>query len=183
MAFPDGIVTVPCRAGRLITQLGNDAQMDIILTPTERVVHAATGTVLSDMLDEAQAAGGQLAEFALPAVDQAGFIGADGLPIERWSIDMLVIERRYERIPDVPESYRPEVVAARRTYRRTLQPLLEHVADGYDTDLVPINGAPSRPLGPLWLGADEADVPTEANVWIDNSDPTRWVFKNRSVDA
>ncbi len=194
MALPDGIITVPVQAGAALTHTGIGIRLTLTIRPVfidadgrrtpATITHAATGTILSAITETLTIQDGQAGTVLLPAVDQPGFLGPDGLPVTMWSYDFEIVASHIEPWEGVL-GIAP--TAGRRVEQpavhKTLQPLEADAATGIDLDTCPVQGWVALPLGPAWLGPDEAEVPPEAGIWIDNSDPTKWVFKNRSVAA
>lgn len=180
MSFPDGLVLRTLTAGTAITQVGAPVQLKVKITPSLRLVHEASGTILSATVIEEIVAPGGMFSVQVPAVDQAGILGPDGLPVNFWSYRVEVTETAFEQNPYVQGATVGKLVP-RPTVTYTIQPVESD--EPFDLDVTSPNGYITTPIGPAWLGPDEADVPAEAGLWIDNSDPTEWVFKNRTVAA
>lgn len=180
MAFPDGLVLRTVTAGGAVSHTGTPVRIDIVVKPSLRLVHEASGTILSDITETFVVEPGQRWTVQVPAVDQAGILGPDGLPVTFWSYRVEVTETAFEQNPYVQGATVGKFVP-RPTVTYTVQPVESD--EPFDLDVTSPNGYITTPLGPAWLGPDEADVPAEAGLWIDNSDPIEWVFKNRTVAA
>lgn len=182
MSFPDGLILRTLTAGAAVTHTGTPVRLEVTITPSLRLVHEASGTILSAITEEFVIEPGGTWSVEVPAVDQSGVLGPDGLPVQFWSYLVEVREYRYEPTAGAMfttpplGTYKPQPAVT-----KTIQPVTSD--EPLDLDTVPANGYTTTPLGPAWLGPDEADVPAEAGLWIDNSDPTKWVFKNRTVPA
>ncbi len=171
VTLPTGLVVAPVTFGRATTHLGTEVQMDVVVRPSERLVYAATGDVLSDLVDSFTVPLGDSTFVMFPSVDQAGIVGADGEPVTFWHYVVEVTESRFVEPEGVVNSpYR--VKGATATYTKQLQPT---GTAAIDFDLLPVQGAVASPLGPVYMGP--APAPDGTDLWFDTTDPTNIIVK------
>lgn len=158
MAYPAALITVECRIGLALSQLGTQVRTTVTVTPTLRVVftHESEATMLSDIPDKLVVQPGEIGVLELPAVDQDRLTTQTGglIPEGEYLLELRVLEERFEG---------SKVVATRR-YAKFLAPTLADVGDGIDVDGVPTTaGEPGSNL-PEWIQtvADAREARDEA---------------------
>lgn len=171
MSFPDGLVLRSLTAGTAITHIGTPVRLEVTITPSLRLVHEVSGMILSAMVIEETVAAGGMMSVQVPAVDQPGILGPDGLPITFWSYLVEIREFRFEATPGAMFTNPPlGKYKAQPAVTKTIQPLESD--EPLDLDIVPADGY-IRPYTPLVYVSDERpDVPPPF-YWIDANDPTR----------
>ncbi len=194
MALPDGIITVPVQAGAALTHTGTGIRLTLTIRPVfidadgrrtpATITHAATGTILSAITETLTIQDGQAGTVQLPAVDQPGFLGPDGLPVTMWSYDFEIVASHIEPWEGV---LGVAPTAGRRVEQpavhKTLQPLEADAANGIDLDTRPVQGWAMSPLGPVWLGRLDEAPDVVAAVYDEITDPTVGRLYLRSVAA
>lgn len=90
MTFPAGVTTCSVTAGSALDMYGADALIEITITPqlggsAKRIIWAATGQALTSFTGTFKGVVGAPATFALPHVDQSGFIDGSGASFKNWS--------------------------------------------------------------------------------------------------
>jgi YD repeat-containing protein len=78
MGFPAGMQLATVAFGIPLTVTGKDVVTNVSVKPTSRVIWAATGQPLPEFSDSFTAEAGQLGQFQVPFIDQAGFIDSAG---------------------------------------------------------------------------------------------------------
>lgn len=125
MALPQGVTTCTYVAGPAVSVFGTQAKVSATITPifgggVKRIIHQATGTVVTDTTETVPEDADGIVEFSLPHVDQPGFVDPAGNAVTMWSYDVKV------------------TVKGAASYPQTLQPLVGSTT--VDLDLVPSAG-------------------------------------------
>jgi len=81
MGFPAGMQLATIAFGIPLTATGKNVVTKVTVKPTSRVIWAATGQPLPEFSDSFTAEAGQLGQFQVPFVDQAGFIDSTGAEV------------------------------------------------------------------------------------------------------
>lgn len=84
MALPVGVTTCTVTYGTALTYLGAVSSISATLTADRSVVWSATGQSLNSGDDLVQASSGLALSFAVPHVDQEGFVTAGGAAVDGW---------------------------------------------------------------------------------------------------
>lgn len=167
MAFPDGLVLRRIQVGAAVSQTGKPMRVQVKLIPSMRLVHAASGTVLSEVVEEFTVQPGEAVVFEVPAVDQDGVLGPDGLPVEFWSYRTEQREQLFEQNPYV-QAAQVGTWDSQPVVRRTIQPIASD--DVFDLDTAPVDGVTIPPLTGAWMGP-LAERPEWAQIVYDTTDP------------
>lgn len=165
MAFPDGLVLRRIQVGAAVSQTGKPMRVQVKLIPSMRLVHAASGTVLSEVVEEFTVQPGEAFVFEVPAVDQDGVLGPDGLPVTFWSYRTEQREEIYTQNPYATTVFSWD---SQPVVRRTIQPGTSD--DVFDLDTAPVEGVTIPPLTGAWMGP-LAERPDWAQIVYDTTDP------------
>lgn len=84
MALPAGISTATVTVGVPVTFSGGAVRSIVTITPSEFLVHTATGHPLVNMIEEVSTTDGVAAQFTLPVTDQDGFQDENGNAYKNW---------------------------------------------------------------------------------------------------
>lgn len=181
MALPVGVTTCTYHAGPAVSVFGSSAKVSATIKPVfgggvKRLIHQATGTVLADFTETVPEDDDGIVQFALPHVDQDGFVDPAGNAVTMWSYDVSV---KVARTGGAKDSV---------TYTQTLQPLVGDTE--VDLDLVPSDGTAvpvvpvatslsvvnhgdnpnlPRPLATvvIWAGtAEPVNADTDYDLWV-----------------
>lgn len=177
MPFPDGLVTVEHVFSPTLTHLGGTVRLEVKVIPSTRVAHVASGVSLSSIVDEFTVGDAEDVRVQIPAVDQPGMVGPDGLPITFWSYRVEVTERVF-RTPKGVQGTLAATEIATADYVRTLQPRSTDTAPVV-VALLPVDGAEALPLGAVYMGP--APAPAGTQLWLDNTDPSNIIVKRASA--
>ncbi len=90
MGFPAGMQLATIAFGIPLTVTGKDVVAKVTVKPTSRVIWAATGQPLPEFSDSFTAAAGQLGQFQVPFVNQAGFIDSTGAAVTDFAYQVSV---------------------------------------------------------------------------------------------
>lgn len=130
MGFPAGMQLATIAFGIPLTATGKNVVTKVTVKPTSRVIWAATGQPLPEFSDSFTAEAGQLGQFQVPFVDQAGFIDSTGAEVTDFAYQ---ISASWEFANERPI-----------TWDKNLKPLVGQTGT-LDLDLVP-DGPVSIPV-------------------------------------
>lgn len=84
MSIPSGITTCTVYINAPVSFIGAPGRVHLTITPSEQLVHAATGTPLVNFVDTIAPAEGASATIVLPHTDQPGFLDDSGAAYTNW---------------------------------------------------------------------------------------------------
>lgn len=84
MSLPVGVETCTVTFGSAVSFVGAPAKIEATLMADRTIVHAATGMSVWSGDDQVTAVSGSFLTFAVPVVDQAGFVDASGAAVTSW---------------------------------------------------------------------------------------------------
>lgn len=85
MTLPVGVTTCAVTFGKGVLAAGREGAISGRVKLDRPIVHVATGTTLYDVDEEIEASVGGFVSFAVPHVDQAGFVDLNGDAVTDWA--------------------------------------------------------------------------------------------------
>lgn len=171
MTLPTGVTTCAVKVGTAVTMFGEAANIKVTVTPiyggtAKRIVWEATGQSVPDFPQTFTSSNDNTeVEFAVPHVDQAGFLDPSGNPITMWAYAVKVT---------ITDTNRQSV-----SYTQTVQPLVGQAV--IDLDLIP-DGTSAVPVevAPTYVTTAQLN---DALAALDGGDTEGFAFVNHGTDA
>ena len=183
MTIPASVTTATVFINAPISFVGDPGIVHLTITPSEQLVHAATGTPLVNFVDSIEPSAGEQASIILPHTDQPGFLDASGAAFTDWYYTASIKYEKDGQFFEFPERDF-QIATGQDSLDLALVPsgTASTPSTAPRADVLSINGQTGIiSLTKSWVGLDQVDDTSDVNKPVSTAQQTALNGKANTV--